>query len=286
MIRAYLDESGIHDGAKVCVIGGYFAGEGRWRRFESEWKGLLAEYEISMERFHAAEFLKTRNRFQVLKSLADLIASHERIRPITAGIIVNDFYSFSLTERKYLTGGTPQKGKWITPGCPTTPYFVPFQRCIVEIAEKYVGDHETLNLFFGLNSSFAKYAGKLVQEMKESAVRLPWKKRLGATAFPPAKQTPQLQAADLLVHLTYQHMLSGSAPIEDRPPGALLKRCIQNRRSYQDFFFLTRENMEQALVVASTLAQPPRVRVSRLSQHIEILGRIDPRRPNQSSKSS
>ena len=35
MIFAYLDESGIHDGAEGCVVAGYFSKKGPWRRLES-----------------------------------------------------------------------------------------------------------------------------------------------------------------------------------------------------------------------------------------------------------
>jgi hypothetical protein len=40
MIDAYLDESGIHDGAEVCLIAGYFGGRVQWRKF-SKAAGIL-----------------------------------------------------------------------------------------------------------------------------------------------------------------------------------------------------------------------------------------------------
>jgi hypothetical protein len=46
MIDAYLDESGIHDGAAVCVIAGFYGGRGHWRRFESLWRYTLSQFEV------------------------------------------------------------------------------------------------------------------------------------------------------------------------------------------------------------------------------------------------
>ena len=44
MLQAYLDESGIHEGAHVCIVGGYFGGPGQWSKFGAEWKRVLEDY--------------------------------------------------------------------------------------------------------------------------------------------------------------------------------------------------------------------------------------------------
>jgi hypothetical protein len=41
MIEAYMDESGIHDGAHVCVIAGYWGTVKKWKKFEDRWKTIL-----------------------------------------------------------------------------------------------------------------------------------------------------------------------------------------------------------------------------------------------------
>src|SRR5271165_431549 len=55
MLDAYLDESGIHDGAAICAIAGYFGGRGQWRKFESDWKCLLHNFGVPMGKFHAKD---------------------------------------------------------------------------------------------------------------------------------------------------------------------------------------------------------------------------------------
>jgi hypothetical protein len=34
--NAYLDESGAHEGASVCLVAGYFGGPGQWKKFSQE----------------------------------------------------------------------------------------------------------------------------------------------------------------------------------------------------------------------------------------------------------
>jgi len=60
MIEAYLDESGIHDGAAVCVIAGYFGGPGQWHKFERLWRKSLDRAGVPLEKFHALNLIEHR----------------------------------------------------------------------------------------------------------------------------------------------------------------------------------------------------------------------------------
>jgi hypothetical protein len=53
VIDAYLDESGIHDGAAMCVVGGYWSGRTRWRQLDNDWRKVLNKFNVPLERFHA-----------------------------------------------------------------------------------------------------------------------------------------------------------------------------------------------------------------------------------------
>jgi hypothetical protein len=44
MIDAYLDESGIHEGAEVCVIAGYFGGKGQWREIRQGMEARVGRF--------------------------------------------------------------------------------------------------------------------------------------------------------------------------------------------------------------------------------------------------
>ena len=57
MLEAYLDESGIHDGAHACVIAGYWGGEKQWRNFERAWKRIIEDADTpGLIEFHASKF--------------------------------------------------------------------------------------------------------------------------------------------------------------------------------------------------------------------------------------
>jgi hypothetical protein len=57
MLEAYMDESGIHDGAHVCVIAGYYGGESQWRRFEPRWQKIIEDADTpALKEFHARDF--------------------------------------------------------------------------------------------------------------------------------------------------------------------------------------------------------------------------------------
>jgi hypothetical protein len=251
MIEAYLDESGIHAGAKVCVIAGYFGGPGQMKRFEKAWCETLKRYSFPVEDFHAKDLIKSPKHKPMLESLARVAGEQPKVYPVAYGIVVDDFYSFSLDERKFLTGATigNKSGKLLSSGCPSKPYFCPFQN-IIKIVCGYAPVGGKAHFGFGLGRPFAEYALQLFKQMlAESEIQKPfntWKsrERLGAPFFPLAEDTPALQAADLLVHLIYLHMSEGINTGERgnflKMPDHLARFCIANVRDqskelvYQD----------------------------------------------------
>ena len=137
MIDAYLDESGIHDGAPICVIAGYFGGRGQWRKFEKDWRKALDKADVPLEKFHAKNLIKRAGfflgwrdgqYFSLLSDLAGAICRY-KIYPLFHCIIVEDCFAFSESSRRWLTGATvrAEDGKVMTSGCPSKPYFMPFQ---------------------------------------------------------------------------------------------------------------------------------------------------------------
>jgi hypothetical protein len=265
MIDAYIDESGIHDGALICVIAGYFGGRGKWRKFEADWKRLLKRFDVPMEEFHAKDlFPVARGWFRhhwngdhsgFMEAVADTIASHPKITPVSAGILVNDFRGFPLEMRRYFTGATLRNGKKVIgTGCPNKPYFVPFQRLIINVCE-YAPVGGRAHFFFGLDRPFYEYASVLFKQISDSPRRGPefeWKDRLGDPSYPLAKETPQLQAADFLANLTYHHMLDVGDQIGIALPSPLLAKCIANKRSDEDFFFMNKRNLQVSWDMAVT----------------------------------
>lgn len=88
-----------------------------------------------------------------------------------------------------------------------------------------------------------------MKETKETPLEVNCKERLGDLASPLAKDTPQLQAADLLVHLTYQFMLERQkAGSWDVPPEGILGACVRNAKGgVGDFIFLDKRCLQAGL---------------------------------------
>jgi hypothetical protein len=262
MLDAYLDESGIHTGAPICVIAGFFGGHGQWKKFERDWKRVLRRFEVPLEEFHAKDlFPKPRGFFlhhwdssqhqPFLEEIGKTIMHHSKICPLTCGIVVDAFNSYSLQVRQFFTGADMGKDgipRSKTSGCPNKPYFVPFQRCLMTVCN-YTADGTRAHFFFGLDRPFAGYAESLFKRIKLSE-GLSWKQKLGDPSFPLAKETPGLQAADFLVNLTYHHMLevvNSGEPWGKILPSPLLGACINNRRSIADFQILTKAALDDVL---------------------------------------
>jgi hypothetical protein len=71
---------------------------------------------------------------------------------------------------------------------------------------------------------------------------------LGEPHFPLAKETPQLQAADLLVHLSYRHMKQRLEANEwGLPPDRLLAICLRNSKTMHDHVYMDKACLQQRL---------------------------------------
>ena len=258
MLNCYLDESGIHEGAKVCVVGGYFAGRGQWRKFEGSWNQILEKHEVPLEEFHAKDLLKCAGFFykwsdaesQALQmNLAEAVAEY-KIYPVAQGVLVEEFFKLSLSERKFMTGATlTPRGRLKDSGNPRRPYFAPFQQIVKKVLG-YAPVGGRGHFFLGLGSPLAENASELYSVLKNNDAH-PYKERFGNISFPLAKRTPPLQASDLLVHVMYLDMLKylvegGNLLMQPSPLMKLLIAHIREGRdlSYQDAS-LMRETMRE-----------------------------------------
>ena len=250
MIEAHFDESGIHQGAKVCVIAGYFGHSAQWRSFNKKWLRVLECFKFPLEDFHATDLIEKRDHQPMLKALARSIAQSE-IYPVSSGIIVDDFLSFTEDQRRFFTGATIMPSRKIKhSGSPNTPYFVPFQRALENITS-YTKPGRTANCSFGLGRPMEKYATLFFKQIKERGwTNMGWttRNRLGVPFFPLAKNTPQLQAADFLALLTYRHMTERHAANDwSVLPTGLLPTCLRKLRSVHDHGYEAKDSLQITL---------------------------------------
>jgi hypothetical protein len=248
VMEAYFDESGIHGGAKVCVVGGFYGKEGAWKNFTKQWNAILNKFpELSETGFHAKDFFKsprqgiyrewTDEKAGKLLNYLVKCVSNNLIRPIGYGVIVDDFEKLSLKNRLWLTGAKfrASDGKHAGGGCPSKSYYLPFMFSVLGACQISNTTHgERLHFFAGLDRTFAGYATQLHKFLRED-VRIPpdLRSKLGGIDYPLAKDTPGIQAADLLVHLMYQHSINLAEQGQLETPRILRqlsKRAKQNQK--------------------------------------------------------
>ena len=257
ILEAYFDESGIHDQAQVCVVGGFYATQTGWRNFERQWNAIIEDYpELANCGFHAKKFFRRENekRVEVYKGWPDEEADkllerlsqaimRNRIFPIGYGIVVKDFKALSLESRKWFTGAKFRisDGKAVTSGCPNKPYYVPFSFCVIDSSRAIVA-RTKIHFFAGIDRSFSGYARTLYNYLTVDN-RLPESTRsaLGGLNFPLAKDTPGIQAADLLVHQMYRFAFDEVATKRNLPLPNLLARLRKNKKPNQLFPLLNKK---------------------------------------------
>jgi len=245
MMEAYFDESGIHEAARVCIVAGFYGTQMAWRKFERDWNRILSSYpELEGRGFHAKEFFGRHEKKRVgryaewsdekagnfLDCLVQAILRN-RIFPIGYGVVVKDFLDLPLFSRQWLTGAKFRKsdGKAITSGCPSKSYYLPFQFCVLKSAQlSVVNPVDKMHFFVGIDRKFHEYASDLYNYILIDE-RLPESLRgqLGTLSNPLSKDTPGIQAADLLAYRMYRASLDALSKPNYEPP-ALLMKLLRN----------------------------------------------------------
>ncbi|MPY74311.1 MAG: DUF3800 domain-containing protein [Alphaproteobacteria bacterium] len=102
LLRAYFDETGIHDGALVTAIGGFVATQDAWSELETEWVKLIDEFASrGVRQFHMTDFLAQKGEFErmdgplrnyMLTRISELLASAD-VRGIFSAVVCDDWVS-------------------------------------------------------------------------------------------------------------------------------------------------------------------------------------------------
>lgn len=252
MIDAYLDETGIHDGAPMCFVTGFFGGRGQWRKVAGSWRDVLHRFEVPVDQFHALYAVKRRKFFanmdehthaQFMTELAKAITDF-KVYAVSFGVVVSDFYMFTENERRFLTGMeiTPA-GKLSGTGNPNKPYFMPFLH-IVRTVASYAPKGGVAHFFVGVERPFHGYAKDMFEVLKGGPNTGNYRERLGAIEAPLAKETPELQAADFFAYMAYDRarecVASGNW---FKPSIPALDALTRKARSVDDLVFYNRDTI-------------------------------------------
>lgn len=202
MLKAYMDESGIHGGARICAIGGWVATEAAWNTFCGKWSKVLASEGVSA--FHMNPFEQGEGDFtgwskeRKHRFLGKLIRVIQkcRIQAVGSALVTEEYAALSQADRI-----------WMTHDRPDIPYYLPFQHCIVEAAHRAdrLPNSEKIDFIFDRQEQFGEHALEIFNAM---SIRQDWDNhiRLGTISFSAKTDFVPLQAADLMVHECYKHL--------------------------------------------------------------------------------
>jgi len=263
MLEAYMDESGIHDGAHACVIAGYWGSKKKWRRFEKRWPEILKDAnEPSLKEFHSTEFWNSKGKRHGIfadwsdakadKFVGDLVACivDTKIFPTSCTLVVEEWNKLNQNERRLLTGGRydVDTDKWVRPGAPNKKYFWPFHLAVATPAS-HCQPGLTVHYVFDLNKQFKNHAVDLFALLKTDPT-LNIRHRLGTLDMELSETAVGLQAADLFAYQTYQwskERIKHTRPTNFKDLPVLLRRLITNLRGEDDFPFMDRDGLNVAL---------------------------------------
>lgn len=243
-IEAYFDESGIHKQAPVCVVAGFYGTGIAWRKFEKRWNTILLDHGLLETGFHSKEFFGRKDKKRIgqyegwsdqkarnlLERLVQIILS-SRVFPIGYASIVADFNALPLVSRQWLTGAKFRKtnGEYISGGCPSKCYYLPFQFAALKSATlSNANATDKIDFFVGLDRTFHEYASELYQFLlADGRLPEPLRSLLGEISYPLSRDTPGVQAADLLAYRIYRGAKEKLAE-PNSEPSPLMMRLLKN----------------------------------------------------------
>lgn len=180
-IDAYLDESGIHDGAPATIVAGYFGHRDQWDAFTPHWERVLDDFSVPLAEFHTKDLINRAHFFKTwdygrssrfLTALATVILRYE-IFPVSVTVLNDDFHSLPQELRKFLTGALITKGEIHLTGNPNKPYFMALQDCLRTVMSHIMPGYK-VNFLFGVNRPFAGYASELIERLRNRPTNRLW----------------------------------------------------------------------------------------------------------------
>jgi hypothetical protein len=253
-LEAYFDESGRHSGARCLVLAGYLGSPRQWLSFGEKWRKELGK--VGLSEFHATDFfaaeppapysaLSHEERISLVVGLARCIHSH-RINPLGANVEWSVFRGFTKGERRFLTSGTLAGVKFKTSGAPSKPYFLLFQQCLVEAADK-TKPGKVVHFVFDQQDEFSPFASTVFNSCK--TLKFPAvADKMGSCTFDDRRKVgAPLEAADFLVHCWYVYTQRGAGLGCDEVRRQAHNALIGSGKTKKGLYRFSKEDIEMLL---------------------------------------
>lgn len=217
VLCVYLDESGIHAGASMCVLAGFLGSSRQWERFDAAYVRAVGE-DANTPGIHASDYFirDTSGRRtgayrgwsedraeRLLTGLVQAVTSVD-VWPIVAALDVAAFNTYTAAERQQLTGRHHKPGTPSLSGAPNKPYYLVFQSAVFQAAQRLKRPDLLIDFVFDQQQQFGAYAHELYAYIKRVGLWGVPSKALGDLTFSSRADALPLQAADLLAYCWYQ----------------------------------------------------------------------------------
>jgi hypothetical protein len=263
-LKAYMDDSGSHNGAQVSVIAGYFGGHKRWDRFDDRWAAVLRHYGVG--EFHAKPFWARDSlgrRVGEYKAWSDeradsfidellrIIEESTRIFPFACAV-ENEEWKKQTEDDQLLLSGASLENPIAKPT--SKSMFLAFQRCVVSVAAYCKAGIRAHYIFDDDHGQNSVWAASCYGELKMSGAAIC--SSIGQLVLADSIDATPLQAADLLAYeaRTYGEYFLTTKRDDMRETYI---RALRNMRSKQDFWLFEQKRLDSLLrrmgaVTAST----------------------------------
>lgn len=252
VLRAYMDDSGTHDGSDYCLIAGYWGSINEWQRFEKAWNAVLTEFGVA--EFHAKTFWPRLNGQRVgefrgwsdkrhatfIDRLLTVIQEH-KVYPFAFGVLASDWQQAPIHLRRVYAGfkhTTTEKDKHLR------AIYLAVQCAFVRIA-RYCRRDKVMHFFIDQDRKISGHVlecfTKLQSESKAEHDEL-WT-HLGSLTFAQSNDSAPLQAADLLayeIHRYYKKWRGGIGDVHMRKEGL---RAMTRVKTRDDFWLFDKTRM-------------------------------------------
>jgi hypothetical protein len=214
MLRAYMDDSGTHDGSHNCLIAGYWGSLREWARLEKQWKSVLQSEGI--EEFKSNEFWPRfppeGKRIGPYKTWTDArhrgfidrllkIIEDTRVYPFASGFVRTEWDNLD-PFLKRVFAGLEDDAK----DSDIKSVVFPFTWCVGRIAD-YCKSDTLMHFVLDDDPRIAKFAAQVYTTLKRETIRDKGVLAcvLGDLTFADSRIAVPLQAADLLAYEAHRY---------------------------------------------------------------------------------
>jgi hypothetical protein len=270
LLRAYMDDSGTHDGSDYCLIAGYWDSINEWGRFERAWNSVLADFGVL--EFHGKTFWPRPNgkrlgefkdwndehHHQFIDSLLTVIQTH-KIYPFGFGVLTKEWAKVPIHLQRVYSGyhyAAAINDKRLK------AIYLAVSSLFVHLS-RYCRRGKSMHFFMDRDRRIASQVLECFSKLQSEARKddIEQYSQMGSITFADSHESGPLQAADLLAYELqryYKKWRGGEGDSKMRIEGI---RAMTRMKTIQDFMLYDETrmaNLNEVLEAAAVIDEKRR----------------------------